>query len=57
MFKLLVHKLKMKFGKKTKVALPHIIDGVMHATDEALNSCWGGITIQGQSKPDFKETH
>ena len=57
MFKLLVHKLKMKFGKKTKVALPHIIDGVMHATDEALNSCWGGVTIQGQSKPDYKETH
>lgn len=57
MFKLLVHKLKMKFGKKKKVALPHIIDGVTHTTDEALNSCWGGVTIQGQSKPDYKETH
>lgn len=57
MFKLLVHKLKMKFGKKIKVALPHIIDGVTHATDEALNSCWGGVTIQGQNKPDYKETH
>ena len=57
MFKLLVHKLKMKFGKKTKVALPHIIDGVMHTTDEALNSCWGSVTIQGQNKPKFKETH
>lgn len=57
MFKLLVHKLKMKFGKKIKVALPHIIDGVTHATDEALNSCWGGVTIQGQNKPAYKETH
>ena len=57
MFKLLVNKLKMKFGKKTKVALPHIIDGVTHATDEALNSCWGGVTIQDQRKPDYKETH
>lgn len=57
MFKLLVHKLKMKFGKKTKVALPHIIYGVTHASDEALNSCWGGVTIQGQRKPDPKETH
>lgn len=57
MLKLLVHKLKMKFGKKTKVALPHIIDGVTHTTDEALNSCWGSVTIQGQNKPKFKETH
>lgn len=57
MFKLLVHKLKMKFGKKTKVALPHIIDGVTHATGEALNSCYGGATIPWQNKPDFKETH
>lgn len=57
MFKLLVHKLKMKFGKKTKVALPHIIYGVTHVTDEALNSCYGGVTIPGQNKPDFKETH
>lgn len=57
MLKLLVHRLKMKFGKKTKVALPHIIDGVTHTTDEALNSCWGSVTIQGQNKPKFKETH
>ena len=57
MFKLLIHKLKMKFGKKTKIAPPHIIDGVTHVTDEALNSCYGGVTIQGQNKPDFKETH
>ena len=57
MFKLLVHKLKMKFGKKTKVALPHIIDGVTHVTDEALNSWWGSVTLQGQNKPDYKETH
>ena len=57
MLKTLVNKLKMKFSKKTKVALPHIIDGVTHATDEALNSCWGGVTLQEQRKPDCEETH
>ena len=57
MFKLLIHRLKMKFGKKTKVALPHIIDGVTHANNEALNNCWGSTSLQGQYKPNFKETH
>ena len=57
MFKLLIHRLKIKFGKKTKVALPHIIDGVTHVTNEALNNCWGSTSLQGQHKPYFKETH
>ena len=57
MLKLLFHKLKMKFDKKTRVALPHIINGVTHATDEALNSCWGGVTLQEQRKPGSKEMH
>lgn len=54
-FKHLIHKLKLRFGKKTKVAPPHIIYGVTHATDEALSSCWGGVTIQGHRKPNHVE--
>lgn len=57
MLKQLIHKLKIRFDKKTKIAPLHIIDGVTHVTDEALNNCWGGVTIQGQNKPDYKETH
>lgn len=53
MFKQLIHKLKLKFGKKTKVATLSIISGVTHAaTSEALNSCWGAVTIVDQRKPD-----
>lgn len=47
MFKKLIHKLKMRFGKKTKIT-PEIIYGVTHATDEALNSCWGAVTLPEQ---------
>lgn len=57
MIKLLIHKLKMKFGKKTKIATPHIIDGVTHATTEALDSCWGAVSLQGQIPQKRKETH
>ena len=47
----LIHKLKLKFGKKTKIST-HIIKNVQHVTDEALNDCWGSVTIQGQNKPN-----
>ena len=57
MIKKLIHKLKLRFGKKTKVALPHIIDGVTHATDEVSISYWGGVTIPWKRKPDNEETH
>lgn len=57
MLKQLIHKLKIRFGKKTKIA-SHIISGVLHATDEALNSCWGAVTLPEQRKPDYKKkTH
>lgn len=57
MIKKLIHKLKLRFGKKTKIALPHIIDGVTHATDEVFISYWGGVTIPWKRKPDNEETH
>lgn len=40
----LVHKLKLKFGKKTKIPT-HIIRDVQHVTDEALNDCWGTVAL------------
>jgi len=55
MFKQLIHKLKLRFGKKTKVAASHIISGVTHATDEALNDCWGSVALVDQRKPKDKE--
>jgi len=57
MIRQLVHKLKLHFGKKIKVASPHIIDGVAHVTDKTLNSCWGSVTLQEQRRYDYKETH
>ena len=56
MFKKLVHKLKLRFGKKSHLA-PHIISGVLHVTNEALNSCWGSVALTDQRKPKDKETH
>lgn len=40
----LIHKLKLKFGKKTKIPA-HIIRDVQHTTDEALNDCWGTVAL------------
>lgn len=40
----LIHKLKLKFGKKTKIPT-HIIRDVQHVTDEALNDCWGTVAL------------
>lgn len=40
----LVHKLKLKFGKKTKIPT-HIIRDVQHVTDEALNDCCGTVAL------------
>lgn len=55
MLKKLIHKLKIRFGKKIKVA-PHISYGVTHVTDEALNSCWGSVTLPEQYKLNYRET-
>ncbi len=54
MLKQLIHKLKLRFGKKSHLA-PHIISGVTHVTDEALNSCWGSVALVDQRKPKDKE--
>ena len=40
----LIHKLKLKLGKKTKISA-HIIVGVQHTTAEALNNCYGAASL------------